>query len=226
MRKMLIMSALLGVATATVLAQDAVKAAPEQCAIMFENEYVRVLRWTVPAGGKTAMHEHPALVSVSLTPGKVRFTMPDGRTREAENTAGEATWSEAEKHASENLGSSADHVIQVELKKAGAAGGAVGTAGSPDPTRVDPEHYTAEFENDRVRVLRIRYGPNEKSVMHFHPRNVAVFLTDAQGQFTLPDGNKMDTHFKAGEVRWGDGEQHLPANTGSRPFELILVELR
>jgi hypothetical protein len=26
-----------------------------------------------------------------------------------------------------------------------------------DPVRVDPQHYTVEFENDQVRVLRIRY---------------------------------------------------------------------
>jgi len=24
-----------------------------------------------------------------------------------------------------------------------------------DPVKVDPKHYTAEFENDRVRVVRI-----------------------------------------------------------------------
>ena len=26
-----------------------------------------------------------------------------------------------------------------------------------DPVRVDPKHYKVEFENDRVRVLRIKY---------------------------------------------------------------------
>lgn len=230
MRKILFMSPLLVLAAVTAVAQDSMKAAPDHCKVAFENDYVRVLRWTVPAGGKVEMHEHPALVSVSLTSGKSRFTMADGETREAEIKAGQATWSDPEKHASENLGSSPGHIIQVELKKAAAGDAAtrraVGTAGSPDPVTVDREHYTVEFENDRVRVLRIRYGPNEKSVMHYHPRNVAVFLTDGQGQFTLPDGKKMDMAFKAGDVRWGDGEQHLPANAGTKPFELILVELR
>jgi hypothetical protein len=48
-----------------------------------------------------------------------------------------------------------------------------------DPVRVDPKHYHVEFENDRVRVVRIKYGPGEKSVMHSHPESVAVGLTDA-----------------------------------------------
>jgi hypothetical protein len=30
------------------------------------------------------------------------------------------------------------------------------------------------------RVLRIHYGPHEKSVMHYHPATVAVFLTDVR----------------------------------------------
>jgi len=32
--------------------------------------------------------------------------------------------------------------------------------------------------------------------------------------------------FKAGQVQWADKEKHLPENSGSKPFELVLVELR
>jgi oxalate decarboxylase/phosphoglucose isomerase-like protein (cupin superfamily) len=62
--------------------------------------------------------------------------------------------------------------------------------------------------------------------MHAHPANVAVFLRDGQARFTLPDGKSTMADFKAGQVVWSDKEQHLPENTGTRPFELILVELR
>lgn len=47
-----------------------------------------------------------------------------------------------------------------------------------DPVKVDPKHYKVEFENDRVRVVRIKYKAREKSVMHSHPESIAVFLTD------------------------------------------------
>jgi glycine betaine/choline ABC-type transport system substrate-binding protein len=40
--------------------------------------------------------------------------------------------------------------------------------------------YRVTFENDQVRLLRINYGPNEKSVMHEHPNSIAVFLTDGR----------------------------------------------
>ena len=34
------------------------------------------------------------------------------------------------------------------------------------------------FENDQVRILRVSYGPREKSVLHEHPNSIAVFLVD------------------------------------------------
>ncbi len=54
-----------------------------------------------------------------------------------------------------------------------------------DPVKVDPTHYKVQFENDQVRVLRIHYGPHEKSVMHEHPASVVVFLTNAHTKFTM-----------------------------------------
>jgi len=95
-----------------------------------------------------------------------------------------------------------------------------------DAVEVDSKHYKVEFENDEVRVVRITYGPHEKSVMHEHPANVAIFLTDGQARFTLPDGKTQDATMKAGTSQWDGGGKHLPENTGDKPFELILVELK
>ena len=95
-----------------------------------------------------------------------------------------------------------------------------------DAAKVDPKHYKVEFENDQVRVLRIHYGPGEKSVMHSHPASVAVFLTEGKVKFTTPDGKSQEAAAKAGEVQWEAGGSHLPENAGTKPFELILVELK
>ena len=100
------------------------------------------------------------------------------------------------------------------------------TALAQDPVKVDPKHYKVEIENAQVRVLRIHYGPHEKSVMHDHPGAVAVFLTAARVRFTLPDGKTEEHSLKAGEVQWNAGGKHLPENLGDQAFELILVELK
>lgn len=106
----------------------------------------------------------------------------------------------------------------------------VGTLAMPaaaqDASKVDARHYKVELENDQVRVLRITYGPHEKSVMHEHPASVAVFLTDGHVRFTLPDGTSVAADVKAGEVQYNAGGKHLPENVGDKAFELILVELK
>jgi quercetin dioxygenase-like cupin family protein len=104
---------------------------------------------------------------------------------------------------------------------------AASPAFAQDPVAVDPAHYKVQFENDHVRVLRITYGPNEKSVMHYHPAGVVIFLTDAKVQFTLPDGQTVQDEGRAGETRWAEGPgTHLPQNLTNRPMEVILVELK
>lgn len=97
---------------------------------------------------------------------------------------------------------------------------------SADPVKVDPKHYKVELENDRVRVLRIRNGPREKSVMHGHPASLAVFLTESRGRFTFPDGRSEDRSWTAGQTMFLPAENHLPENLTDEPLEVVLVELK
>ena len=103
---------------------------------------------------------------------------------------------------------------------------AVPSALAQDPVKVDSKHYKVEFENSQVRVLRINYGPHEKSVMHWHPNSIAIFVTDVNAKFTFPNGKSEDTTAKAGETRWTPAGRHLPENTSDQPFEVILVEMK
>lgn len=95
-----------------------------------------------------------------------------------------------------------------------------------DATKVDAKHYKVEFENDQVRILRINYGPKEKSVMHEHPNAVAVYLTDGKVKFTLPDGKIIESVAKAGQSQFTRAGKHVPENAGDKNFELVLVELK
>ena len=46
----------------------------------------------------------------------------------------------------------------------------------PEAVTADPAHYSVEYENDAVRLLRIQYGPGEESVMHYHPATCSIAL--------------------------------------------------
>jgi quercetin dioxygenase-like cupin family protein len=95
-----------------------------------------------------------------------------------------------------------------------------------DATKVDPQHYKVEFENSRVRVVRAKYGPHEKSVMHSHPDLVAIFQTDGRVKFTYPGGKTEERDMKAGTTLFTPAVRHLPENLTDGDMEIILVELK
>jgi quercetin dioxygenase-like cupin family protein len=107
-----------------------------------------------------------------------------------------------------------------------ALAGAAVVLRAQDAAKVDAKHYTVAFETDQVRVLKAHYGPGEKSTMHSHPNTVAMFLTDAKGRFTFPDGKSEDFNGKAGDVIWNEAKVHLPENIGDKAFDVVLVELK
>ncbi len=137
--------------------------------------------------------------------------------------AGEVTYSKPVTHASEELAGATSEAVMVELKEPGTGIAANTTL---DAAKVDPKHYKVVVDNDQVRVLRARYGPHEKSVMHGHPAAVAVFMTDGQIKFTLPDGTSQDVSMKAHDAMWEDATKHLPENVGDTPYEVVVIELK
>jgi hypothetical protein len=94
-----------------------------------------------------------------------------------------------------------------------------------DAVQADPKHYKVELENDQVRVIRMSFGPREKSVMHEALPGVVVFLTDCNFNFTDPDGRTANIQGKAGQVLWAAGRRvNLPENLSDTSFEAIYIE--
>jgi len=95
-----------------------------------------------------------------------------------------------------------------------------------DAAKVDPKHYTVVSENAQVRILKVHYGPHEKSVMHSHPAGVAVFLTESKARFSFPDGKTEDVNTKAGDAQYTPAVTHLPENLGDHGMDVIVIELK
>ena len=95
-----------------------------------------------------------------------------------------------------------------------------------DAVDADPEHYTVEFENDKVRIIRVKYGPGEKSVMHTHGPHVAVILSEGTWRMTLPDGTSAEETAPFGAAGWNDANEHLPERVSDTPGEVVLIEIK
>ena len=103
---------------------------------------------------------------------------------------------------------------------------ASGIALAQDAVKVDPKHYSVVFENAKVRVLKIHYGPHETSVKHSHPDSVVTYLSSGRMKMALPGGKTMITTGKVGESVFTPAGIHTPTNLGDKPFDAVLVELK
>ena len=95
-----------------------------------------------------------------------------------------------------------------------------------DPVKLDPAFNRVEFENERVRILRVRLGPRQNDSLHEHPASIAVTLTDQHVRVTGSDGVSRELRRKAGEVRYLEPSIHRIENLSDAPYETVLVELK
>ncbi len=160
------------------------------------------------------LREHPMnRVIIYLAAGQLTRTTQAGQTEKADVKTGQVRWSPSgEPYRAENL---TDHPIQVavvELKSKPPRPPM--PVSKLDPTVVDASHYKIEFENDQVRVLRVRYGAHEKGNQHEHILNrVVVYVTD-------------QANGKAGEIHMSGAATHSEENALDRTVERIAVELK
>src|SRR5262247_1203971 len=92
----------------------------------------------------------------------------------------------------------------------------------PDAVTADSKHYTVEFENDIVRVLRVRLDAGDSTPPHTHAAYCAIELTDS----SLKEGDGPTSESKAGQVFCGDATSHAPKNVGKALAESIVVEFK
>lgn len=94
-------------------------------------------------------------------------------------------------------------------------------------TLAAPKHYQVEFENDYVRLIRVRYGPGEASGMHSHEPFVGVTLTGGQSIFTGLDGHsETRPESYPGDIIDGDIKPHSVKSISTLDQESVFVEIK
>jgi quercetin dioxygenase-like cupin family protein len=96
---------------------DPLKTATEHYRLLFEDEHVRVLEMSLPAGQIDNEHSHPEETVIFLQGGRVRVHLPDGGTAELDLPDGHIMWHESWTHRVENIGSKDIRAFIVEDKR-------------------------------------------------------------------------------------------------------------
>ena len=195
--------------------------------VPIDNEQVKVIKVTQQPHVKTKPHDHKVnRVMVYLDPGTQNFDYEKKGKSVVKWKAGEALWSPAAgTHVAEIVSDKPVTIVEIELKKPG--GKAKAGATPLDPPKIDPKHYKVEFENEQVRVLRVKIGGKETAPMHEHLLGrVVVYLTDQDFKVTNADGKAEMVKHKAGESSWGGAAKHKEENLSDKPFEVLVVETK
>jgi hypothetical protein len=125
---------------------------------------------------------------------------------------GDVRWRPASgAYVAENTSDHPIRILEVDLKGQPAGPAPVSQL---DPAVVDARHYTVEFENDQVRVLRVHYDARETGALHQHLLNrVVVYMNDQPGA-------------KTDDVRMSGPATHTEQNASDQPADRIAVELK
>ena len=94
-----------------------------------------------------------------------------------------------------------------------------------DLVSVAPDAAKVEYEDARVRVVRLRMPPNTSSPTHDRPRRVVIPLTANDVRITRADGTVGTTRAPALRPAWSEPGRRAVTNLDS-PLENIIVELK
>jgi quercetin dioxygenase-like cupin family protein len=189
----------------------------------FENEFVRVLDVTVPAGDATLWHVHRNdNVVVTLGGASLRLEKVGAPTAEVQWKFGDVNFGKATYiHRAINIGTTPFHNLTIELLKSPPQRNMISSLG--------PISRTPVFENDRVRAFRVSLAPGESTNMHSHLLpGLAIVMTAGDIEVTTPGKEKPERmKLPAGDLRWrADPVAHSIKNVGQTRFEAVDIELK
>ena len=96
---------------------DVVKVSPDKYRILLENEYVRVVEYSIKPGEKDNPHTHPRKTSYVISGGTLRVYPENEKPFDYEEVAGVTEWSDkTDKHYVENIGATTITILLTEIK--------------------------------------------------------------------------------------------------------------
>lgn len=96
---------------------DALQASPANFKLLLDNQYVRVLEYSLDPGKKDEWHTHPPKSSYVVSGGQLKVYLENGDTIMADEKTGTASWMDVVgKHYVENVGTTPVKIILTEIK--------------------------------------------------------------------------------------------------------------
>lgn len=177
--------------------------------VPIDNAVAKVALSAGKPGELTRPHVHLTnRVMIYFQAGTNTIRYPDGKVAPEHFRAGEVQWNNAMgPHTAQITAAGPVDIVHVELKSL-----PVMTPRIRPP--VLDSHFKVELDNSQVRVLRLQLGAGEKTKPYQEPFDrLLVPLTKSAG-------------LQPGEVQWLVPGAGADQNTGTAPYEAIMVEFK
>ena len=201
-----------------------------QSNVLEENARVRIVSALDKPHVATALHKHDLnRVMIYLDNADQDISRPGEPVEHLHWKTGDVAWSPAGgMHISENVSNGNLRIVEIELKQPGPAA-APNRKRNLDPLAVDAKHNKLLFENSQVRVFRstLDSGDREKWHEHAGAGRAVVLLSDVSARIESANGTITSMNGAPGDAFWANGYiKHRGANIGTRPSEVIIVEVK
>jgi hypothetical protein len=84
---------------------------------------------------------------------------------------------------------------------------------------------TVEFENDQVRVLRVKHTGREQAAQSSRLDRLIIYLNEGRVRRTENSKQEVVRH-KAGDVVWRNRSRHEIENLNDVDHEVVIVEMK
>jgi hypothetical protein len=192
---------------------------PQNVKLLFENEYVWVLRFHLRPGDMLPVHEAGNRAVYALSDYRLLF-LPSYEPSMERMHPGEVQWRHYEPHEAKNVGTT-DALFLVVARKPIPLAEVTSRDPKKDLLKLAPKSAKLLLENQHMRVTEVTVRPGEKQPLHQGLHRVVYSLTDYQIRM---GGDEYQ--FQSGDVHFHGPGEHAVENTSGTMARYVVFELR
>lgn len=81
-------------------------------------------------------------------------------------------------------------------------------------------------DNDKVNVAEVTFAPGAVADWHSHPQYSVYAVTNVKMKAEVKGKEPAIVEMKAGQVGWSEAVTHKTSNVGTKPFTVIVTEIK
>ena len=202
--------------------QTGKEATPE---IVFENEFAKVLKFTLAPNEFLSTHEGEERVIYSLSDYSLNWEEKGENIGTQSRNKGDVHFHEAGKHAAKNNGTTTAEWI-VFTKKSENLPDCDEKNKENDVNAVSPDFSKVLLDNKNFKITKVLLPKGKKTPMHSGVNRIIYSLSDYQIKYDTDKGSEGERQMKTGDVHWHEACQHALENTGETDAEYLVVSFK